>query len=137
MQNGWRLVSTVSAEAFWEGVRAGLIQLAAILLTVIAVGACVLILSARRMMDPINQLLSATGHPVIPIEDATVETLVSTCFTVVMAVIAWWKNNSFTSEAIKADEYLDLLRNNEWLGESTDEALYYEDDEEPEDEDIE
>ena len=62
MQNGWRLVSTVSAEAFWEGVRAGLIQLAAILLTVIAVGACVLILSARRMMDPINQLLSAMSR---------------------------------------------------------------------------
>ena len=29
----------------------------------------------------INQILSATGHPVLPIEDAEVETLVSTAWT--------------------------------------------------------
>ena len=44
----------------------------------------------------INQILSATGHPVLPIEDAQVETLVSTAWTVIAALIAWWKNNSFT-----------------------------------------
>ena len=43
----------------------------------------------------INQILSATGHPVLPIEDAQVETLVSTAWTVIAALIAWWKNNSF------------------------------------------
>ena len=58
----------------------------------------------------INQLLSATGHPVIPIEDATVETLVSTCFTVVMAVIAWWKNNSFTHAARVGDFHMRKAR---------------------------
>lgn len=47
----------------------------------------------------INQLLSASGHAVIPIEDATIETLVSTAFTVVAALVAWWKNNSFTKAA--------------------------------------
>lgn len=51
----------------------------------------------------VNQLLSVTGHAVLPIEDAQVETLVSTIWTVVAAVVAWWKNNSFTAPAIEAD----------------------------------
>ena len=51
----------------------------------------------------INQILSATGHPVMPIEDAQVETLVSTAWTVIAALIAWWKNNSFTAAAQKGD----------------------------------
>lgn len=51
----------------------------------------------------INQILSATGHPVLPIEDAQVETLVSTAWTVIAALAAWWKNNSFTAAAQKGD----------------------------------
>lgn len=51
----------------------------------------------------VNQILSATGHPVIPIEDAQIETLVSTGFTVVAALVNWWKNNSFTAAALKGD----------------------------------
>lgn len=58
----------------------------------------------------INQLLSSTGHPVIPVEDATVETLVSTCITVVMALIAWWKNNSFTMPARIGDFHMRKAR---------------------------
>lgn len=51
----------------------------------------------------VNQLLSVTGHAVLPIEDAQVETLVSTIWTIVAACVAWWKNNSFTAPAIEAD----------------------------------
>ena len=51
----------------------------------------------------INQVLSVTGHPVLPIEDAQIETLVTTGWTVVAALIAWWKNNSFTAAAQKGD----------------------------------
>lgn len=54
----------------------------------------------------INQVLSATGHPVLPIEDAQIETLVTTGWTVVAALIAWWKNNSFTSAARAGDEVM-------------------------------
>lgn len=54
----------------------------------------------------INQLLSASGHAVIPIEDATIETLVSTAFTVVAALVAWWKNNSFTKAARIGDFHM-------------------------------
>lgn len=52
----------------------------------------------------VNQILSASGHAVIPIEDAQIETLVSTGFTVAAALVAWWKNNSFTTAALKGDE---------------------------------
>ena len=46
----------------------------------------------------------------LPIESATVEQLVTTGLTVTAALVGWWKNNSFTPEAIKADGYLEQLR---------------------------
>ena len=58
----------------------------------------------------INQILSATGHSVIPVQNEDVETLVSTAFTVVMAVINWWFNNSFTQPALYGDEMMDDAR---------------------------
>lgn len=57
-----------------------------------------------------NQVLSALGKPVLPIESATVEQLVTAGITTVTALIAWWKNNSFTPEAIKADETLERMK---------------------------
>ena len=51
----------------------------------------------------INQLLTVTGHAVLPITDEQVNTLVSTIWTVVAALWAWWKNNSFTAAAVEAD----------------------------------
>lgn len=56
-----------------------------------------------------NQILSATGHSPIPVDDAQLEQLISTCMTVGAAIWAWWENNSFTKEAIAADNYLDSL----------------------------
>lgn len=61
----------------------------------------------------INQILTATGHSVISISDDTVNTLITTGFTVVAAVIAWWKNNSFTKNAITGDVVKNGLNNNE------------------------
>lgn len=58
----------------------------------------------------VNQLLSVTGHAVLPIEDSQVETLVSTIWTVVAALVAWWKNQSFTANAREADLYLQDLK---------------------------
>ena len=54
----------------------------------------------------INQILSMCGIAVLPIEDAQVETIVTTLWTVIAAVVAWWKNNSFTAPAIEADKSL-------------------------------
>ena len=54
-----------------------------------------------------NQVLSAMGKPVLPIESATVEQLVTAGITTVAALVAWWQNNSFTAAAIQADKYLE------------------------------
>lgn len=56
-----------------------------------------------------NQILSATGHSPIPVDDAQLEQLISAGMTVGAAIWAWWGNNSFTKEAIAADNYLDSL----------------------------
>lgn len=57
-----------------------------------------------------NQILSAAGKPVLPIEDSQLETLVTTGLTVAASLAAWWKNNSFTPAAIKADAALKAFR---------------------------
>ena len=54
----------------------------------------------------VNQILTAMGHSVINISDESINTLISTGFTIVTAIIAWWKNNSFTQSALKADEVM-------------------------------
>lgn len=56
-----------------------------------------------------NQILSATGHSPIPVDDAQLEQLISAGMTVGAAIWAWWENNSFTKEAIAADKYLESL----------------------------
>lgn len=61
----------------------------------------------------INQILTASGHAIIPISDETITQLISAAVTVLTAIIAWWKNNSFTQEAIRADIYLEELRKRE------------------------
>lgn len=50
-----------------------------------------------------NQMLSALGKPVLPIKSAQLEQLVSVGITTVASLVAWWKNNSFTQEALAAD----------------------------------
>ena len=58
----------------------------------------------------INQILSALGKPVLPIESGTLEQLISTGFTTVSALVNWWFNNSFTKEAIQADAEFERLK---------------------------
>lgn len=58
-----------------------------------------------------NQVLSALGKPVLPIESQTVEQLVTAGITTVTALISWWNNNSFTAAAIQADAELERLKN--------------------------
>ena len=57
-----------------------------------------------------NQVLSAMERPIIPIESSTVEQLVTAGITTVAALIAWWNNNSFTKEAIQADNVMETLK---------------------------
>ena len=58
----------------------------------------------------INQILTSTGHSVIPVTDDQITELITLVITVGASVWAWWKNNSFTKEAIEADEVLKQLK---------------------------
>ena len=51
-----------------------------------------------------NQVLSALGKPMLPIESQTAG------ITTVAALVAWWRNNSFTAAAIQADKTYDRLK---------------------------
>lgn len=66
--------------------------------------------TALLILAIINNLLSVFGKPVLPITDEQLELIISTLITVVVAVVNWWKNNSYTKEAIEADVYLNRLR---------------------------
>lgn len=57
----------------------------------------------------VNQILTSTGHTVIPITDDQITEIITLTFTIGASVWAWWKNNSFTDRAIKADKYLEDL----------------------------
>lgn len=59
----------------------------------------------------VNQILTTTGHSVIPVTDDQIAEVVSLVITIGASLWTWWKNNSFTKEAIKADVFLDNLRN--------------------------
>ena len=74
------------------------------------VSAATLARTAVLALALINQILSAAGKPVLPIESAQLEQLISTGFTTVSALVNWWFNNSFTKEAIQADAGFERLR---------------------------
>lgn len=57
-----------------------------------------------------NQVLSVAGLSPLPIDSATLEPWVTTGLTTAAAIWAWWKNNSFTPEAIRADKLLEEMR---------------------------
>lgn len=69
--------------------------------------------TALLVLAIINNLLSVFGKPVLPITDEQLELIVSTIITVVVALINWWKNNSFTKPAIQGDVLMHRLRKNE------------------------
>lgn len=58
----------------------------------------------------LNSLLTAFGKSPLPIDNEQLQQLVTTLITVVVAIINWWQNNSFTTEAIAADELYARLR---------------------------
>lgn len=60
----------------------------------------------------VNQVLVMTGHSVLPIENQTIELVVTNVWTIAAAVWGYWKNNSWTPEAIDADETMHLNKQN-------------------------
>lgn len=54
----------------------------------------------------LNQILTATGHSILPFSDEEINQIVSVCWTAASTVWVWWKNNSFTQNALHADAAL-------------------------------
>lgn len=66
--------------------------------------------TACLLLALLNQVLCAIGKSPLPIESETLNQLVTSGITVVAALVAWWKNNSFSKAAIAADKEYDRLR---------------------------
>ncbi|MBR2109211.1 MAG: phage holin [Ruminococcus sp.] len=58
----------------------------------------------------LNQILVLFGINPLPFSDNGVYETVSLVFTAAASIRAWWKNNSFTQSAIKADKCLNEIR---------------------------
>ena len=58
----------------------------------------------------INQALIVFGLNPLPFSEEQIYEAVSSVATVIVALWAWWKNNSITKEAQEADEYLQELK---------------------------
>ena len=61
----------------------------------------------------INQALTISGHSVLPISDEEITQVITLVITIGASLWAWWKNNSFTKNAIEADKVLDELKTKE------------------------
>lgn len=57
-----------------------------------------------------NEVLAVFGKEAFPITEDMIYQGVSLAALIVAAVCAWWKNNSFTKNAIEADKVLDQLK---------------------------
>ena len=69
--------------------------------------------AAALAMALTNQVLSAVGKPMLPIESAQLEQRISSGLTGAAALASWWNNNSFTAEAIRAvEEYTRMNQGN-------------------------
>ena len=58
-----------------------------------------------------NQILSACGKPILPIDSAQLEQAITAGCTTVAALVNWWYNNSFTQAALAADEVYEQKKN--------------------------
>ena len=58
----------------------------------------------------INLILKQTGHNLINVSENEVLGLVETIIELAIIITTFWKNNSFTKNAQKADEFLKQLK---------------------------
>ena len=58
----------------------------------------------------INQVLAIFGKDVLPFTNDEIYQTVSLVATLSTSLLAWWKNNSFTSAAIEADKLMESLK---------------------------
>lgn len=61
----------------------------------------------------INFVLEKCGIDIIPADEYTVTMFVETGIEIAILAVGFWKNNSYTEKAIKADEFLKELKESE------------------------
>ena len=61
----------------------------------------------------VNTVLTIFGKNPLPFAEDELYAWLSAVATVAATLWAWWKNNSFTPEAIQADKYLAELKAND------------------------
>lgn len=66
--------------------------------------------TAVLLLAIINNLLALFDKSPLPIEDETLEDVIAFLFTTGASLTAWWKNNSFTKEAIAGDKLMHDLK---------------------------
>lgn len=66
--------------------------------------------TAALVIALLNTILTAAGKNPLPYSQTEVYNAVSDTALVITTLAAWWKNNSFTKNAIKADRYLNGLK---------------------------
>ena len=59
----------------------------------------------------INNVLVMSGINALPFESEQVEIAVSSVFTVLATLWAWWKNNDVSKEAKQASDYMRSIKN--------------------------
>lgn len=60
----------------------------------------------------INSILTMCNINPLPFSDEQIYQGISAIVTIAATLWAWWKNNSFTKEAIEADEYKKKIKEN-------------------------
>lgn len=60
----------------------------------------------------VNTILTMSGKNPLPFAEDELYAWLTAAATVAATLWAWWKNNSFTPEAIQADKYLAELKAN-------------------------
>lgn len=61
----------------------------------------------------LNMILSHFGLDVINVSESEILSVVEMLLEVAVIIVTFWKNNSFTDKAIKADEFLKTLKESE------------------------
>ena len=71
-----------------------------------------IIRTACLLLSIINAILAMFGKSPLPIDEMLIENTVSSVFLIASGLAAWWKNNSFTPAARKADAVLRDFKKN-------------------------
>ena len=69
-----------------------------------------IIRTVLQLVAIINIILQMTGKNTLPFTDDEISQFISLVFLICTSIATWWKNNSFTKNAIEADKLLDQLK---------------------------